>query len=122
MQEALLSSVEMLLGEVEGELAEYGALQAGNIGGWIVDDLAALPDMLIRARIASGLTQQQLAQRLDFPEAALERYEDGWYTSAGLDVLVRAAAPGLEVRLTGRLGEAHEAPAAKRPDAVAVAV
>lgn len=103
-QAALLSSVDWLRGDVEAELAEYEALRAGAIGEVVAEGLGALPDLLVKARIAAGLTQRQLAARLGVAEEAVQRDEVGGYARAGLDRLARVAeALGVRLRLTGVL-------------------
>ena len=103
-QAALLSSVDWLLGDVEAELAEYEALRAGAISEVVAEGLGALPDLLVKARIAEGLTQRQLAERLGVAEEAVQRDEAGGYARAGLDRLARVAeALGVRLRLTGVL-------------------
>lgn len=104
-QAALLSSVDWLLHDVQAELAEYEALRAGAVGEVVAEGLGALPDLLVKARIAGGLTQRQLAERLGVAEEAVQRDEAGGYARAGLDRLVRVAEVlGVRLRLTGALG------------------
>jgi DNA-binding XRE family transcriptional regulator len=103
-QAALLSSIDWLLEDVEAELAEYEALRAGAISEVVAEGLGALPDLLVKARIAEGLTQRQLAERLGVAEEAVQRDEAGGYARAGLDRLARVAeALGVRLRLTGVL-------------------
>ncbi len=70
----------------------------------MAEGLGALPDLLVKARIAEGLTQRQLAERLGVAEEAVQRDEAGGYARAGLDRLARVAeALGVRLRLTGVL-------------------
>ena len=48
------------------------------------ESLEALPTALIQARIASGLTQSELAQKLGLKEQQIQRYEASDYTGANL--------------------------------------
>jgi DNA-binding XRE family transcriptional regulator len=108
-QAGLLGSVDWLLRDVEAELAEYESLRAGALGKVEAEGLEALPDLLVKARIAGGLTQRQLAERLGVAEEAVQRDEAGGYARAGLDRLARVAeALGVRLRLTGTLGPAEE--------------
>ena len=108
-QAALLSSVDWLLRDVEAELAEYEALRNGALREVVGEGLEALPDLLVKARIAGGLTQRQLAERLGVAEEAVQRDEAGGYARAGLDRLARVAEVlGVRLRLTGTLGPADE--------------
>jgi HTH-type transcriptional regulator/antitoxin HipB len=46
--------------------------------------IAVVPQDLIRARIASGLSQKELAKRLGMPEQQIQRYEAKEYESVSL--------------------------------------
>ncbi len=108
-QAALLSSVDWLLGDVEAEIAEYEALRSGARREVAAEGLGALPDLLVRARIAAGLTQRQLAEQLGVAEEAVQRDEAGGYARAGLDRLARVAeALGVRLRLVAALAHAGE--------------
>jgi HTH-type transcriptional regulator/antitoxin HigA len=112
-QAALLSSVDWLIGDVEAELAEYEALRSGALREVVGEGLGALPDLLVKARIAEGLTQRQLAERLGVTEEAVQRDEAGGYARAGLDRLAHIAAVlGVRLTLTGLIdsGEARHSP------------
>ena len=72
------------LADLESELREYESLKAGRFR---LDDLnvvAVLPDVLIKARIAQGLSQKDLAQRIGLKEQQIQRYEATDYSSASL--------------------------------------
>lgn len=77
-REALESELERL----RAEMATYQALRSGDqrlleVASW--DDL---PDALVRCRIAAGLTQKDLADRMGLAEQQIQRYEATRYTSA----------------------------------------
>lgn len=66
------------------------------------DSLRQLPDTLIQARIAAGLTQQTLAQRLGVDEQQVERYEASRYAGVSLDRVIDVAdALGVKIEGTG---------------------
>ena len=70
--------------DLEAELREYESLKAGNFS---IDELkmvSELPKALIKARIASGLSLKDLADRLGLKEQQIQRYEATEYTSASL--------------------------------------
>ena len=78
-----------------------------NPGGWLtmvlgLDSLAALPEALIRARIAAGLTQKELATRLGLKEQQVQRYEATRYAAASL-TRIQAVAEALGVRIEERI-------------------
>ncbi len=78
-------AVRSQLEDLEGQLREYESLKAGNFE---LDDLhvvAELPTALIKARIAQGLSQKELAERLKLKEQQIQRYEATDYASASLN-------------------------------------
>ena len=73
-------------GRVRDEIKEYEALKAGDIplDPNISASVANLPKSLIRTRIAKGLTQKDLAERMGLKEQQIQRYEASGYESASL--------------------------------------
>jgi DNA-binding XRE family transcriptional regulator len=89
MREFQIDALRSTLTDLEAELAEYDALHdATLIEAAGIDQL---PVALIRARIASGLTQRQLAERVGLAEQAIQRYEASNYAGASFDRLVQIA-------------------------------
>jgi transcriptional regulator with XRE-family HTH domain len=76
------------LTELQAELDEYDALESGKRQVLEVDDLSDLPRALIQARIAAGLSQKELAERLGLKEQQIQRYEATDYASASLSRLL----------------------------------
>lgn len=72
------------IADLDTQLGTYEALRAGGLQIVVVTSLADLPDALVRARIASGLTQRELAERLGLKEQQVQRYESEGYSSASL--------------------------------------
>ena len=94
-REAAQSQLDELLEEIE----EYERLKAGDIPVIETESLDDLPDGLIKARIASGLSQKNLADRLHLKEQQIQRYEADRYASASLQRIQQVArAIGLGVR------------------------
>lgn len=79
-RDALRSQFE----ELRGQLAEYDCLRSGSVREISVDTLDQLPQALIKARIAAGLSQKDLADRLGLKEQQVQRYEATDYSTAGL--------------------------------------
>ncbi|MGB5970009.1 MAG: helix-turn-helix transcriptional regulator [Spirulinaceae cyanobacterium] len=77
-QDALQSQ----LNDLREELLEYEALKSGRQEILELHSLDELPSALIKARIASGLTQKELAERLGVKEQQIQRYEATEYASA----------------------------------------
>jgi transcriptional regulator with XRE-family HTH domain len=73
------------LDEFRGELREYEELRAGGLDILEVNSLDALPQALVKARIAAGLTQKELADRLKIKEQQIQRYEATDFAGASLE-------------------------------------
>ena len=80
-QEDALSSQ---IADMEGEMREYESLKAGKFRLDSLGAIANLPDTLIKARIARGLSQKDLADRVGLKEQQIQRYEASDYASASL--------------------------------------
>ncbi len=94
-------SLRSQLEELEEELAEYDRLRSGQVKEIVVDSIDRIPRALIQARIASGLSQKDLADRLGLKEQQVQRYEATDYTTAGLArILDIIRALGGNIRLT----------------------
>ena len=72
------------LSDLEEQLHEYESLKAGNFEIEDLNVVAELPTALIKARIAQGLSQKDLAERLRLKEQQIQRYEATDYASASL--------------------------------------
>jgi len=100
-------ALESQLGDLEGELKEYERLKSGKVKVIAVDSIDALPEALVKARIAVGLTQAQLAARLGMKEQQIQRYEATRYAAASFVRLVAVSrALGVQVRESLRIIEA----------------
>ena len=96
------NGIALLMGDLRAQLAEYEKLRAGKIKTLALDEvLAQLPETLVRARIARGWTQRDLAQALGTSEQQVQKDEAGAYARASLEKLGRVAAV-LGVSLSGR--------------------
>jgi ribosome-binding protein aMBF1 (putative translation factor) len=80
MADAMRSEVEVLSGQIQ----RYEDLRDGRIAQRELDGLADLPTALIEARIAAGLTQKGLADRLGLKEQQIQRWESDRYSGVGL--------------------------------------
>lgn len=99
VQKAQMAALESQLAELREQIAEYEALKSGELPVLSLDSLEELPQALIRARIAAGLTQRELAERLGLKEQQVQRYEATEYASAGLARVSEVArALGIRVR------------------------
>ena len=82
LRQAREDALRSQLGDLEGDLREYEALKAGHFEFDQLKTIAELPTMLIKARIARGLSQRDLADRLGLKEQQIQRYEASGYESA----------------------------------------
>jgi ribosome-binding protein aMBF1 (putative translation factor) len=98
VQKAQRDAVQSQLEELKEQIAEYEALRTGQCSVLSLDSLEELPRALIRARIAAGLTQRELAERLGLKEQQIQRYEATEYASADL-ARVNEIARALDVRV-----------------------
>ena len=69
---------------LQAEITEYEALLNGRQKSFLLGSFDDLPRALIKARIASGLSQRELAGRLGLKEQQIQRYEATEYASASL--------------------------------------
>jgi DNA-binding XRE family transcriptional regulator len=72
------------LAELKWQLDEYEKLRSGKLKILKKSSFQELPIELIRARIARGLTQKDLARKLGVKEQQIQRYEETDYASASL--------------------------------------
>ncbi len=102
IQAAMVAQYQSQIEELQRDLDEYDALRSGRVASLDVDSLTALPDALIRARIAAGLTQKELAARLGLKEQQIQRYESTRYSGVSLE-RAQAVVDALGVRIHERL-------------------
>lgn len=86
-RDAIVSQLESL----EQEIEEYERLQKSRRRQLDLDLVVELPKALIRARIAAGLSQRELADRLGLKEQQIQRYEATNYESASLKRVLEVA-------------------------------
>lgn len=86
-QEGINSQIVDLLNEIR----EYEELRAGKYAVPALNTFADFPIVLIKARIAKGLTQKELAERLGFKEQQIQKYESTDYASASLSRVLEVA-------------------------------
>jgi transcriptional regulator with XRE-family HTH domain len=84
LRELETAAVEGQMTELRGQISEYDGLREGRTAVGVLSSLDDLPTLLVRARIASGLSQRGLAERLGLKEQQIQRYESSGYASASL--------------------------------------
>ena len=91
MLEAERDALRSQLESLNEELSEYERLKAGDTSLILTDSLERLPTGLIQARIAGGLTQRALAQKLGLKEQQIQKYEAECYATASFRRLCQVA-------------------------------
>jgi HTH-type transcriptional regulator/antitoxin HigA len=89
------------IAELEEEIGLYSRLKSGAVTEFVAERLTDLPDSLIRARIARGMSQKDLGDFLGLKEQQIQRYEAERYRSASLERLVEIS-DALSVRIENR--------------------
>ena len=67
-RDALESQREQFLSDI----GEYERLRSGEVSQFVVNNINEVPQVLIKARIALGLTQKELANRLEVKEQQVQ--------------------------------------------------
>lgn len=80
------------LADLESDLREYDDLKAGHFDFARLNSIAAIPQLLIKARIARGWSQHELAQRVGIEAEEIERHEAADYIDAPLLQIKEVAA------------------------------
>jgi transcriptional regulator with XRE-family HTH domain len=91
LHRAELDGISSQLATLNREIAEYELLSEGNVASLTLKSLAELPQGLIKARIARGLTQKQLAELLVVKPQQIQRWEHEDYEGVGFQRLVDIA-------------------------------
>jgi transcriptional regulator with XRE-family HTH domain len=113
-------AAEAQLHELQSEVDDYLRLRSGNVRTFRITDLSDLPRALISCRIASGMTQKDLADRLSLKEQQIQRYETQGYQGASFSRIADVAdAVGIEVPGELRLAGAESPEALLKRVAVA---
>ena len=84
LREAEIQAVRSQLSDLKERLVEYEGLRSGPKPVHLYGSFDELSGFLIQARIASGLTQKELGERLGVKEQQIQRYEATDYASASL--------------------------------------
>lgn len=84
LRRAQADAIRSQLNDLMVEIEEYEQLISDQPTVVRLDSFANLPQALIKARIAAGLTQRQLGERLGLKEQQIQRYEATNYAGASL--------------------------------------
>jgi ribosome-binding protein aMBF1 (putative translation factor) len=64
-------------------------LKSGRVAVFQIESFNELPTALIKARIALGMTQKELAEKIDTQEQQIQRYEANHYHAISFDRLMK---------------------------------
>lgn len=79
-----LDAIRAQADDLRTELADFDELRGGAVSSFDVASLEELSTVLVKARIARGWTQRQLAEVLGMAEQQIQRYEANDYRSTSL--------------------------------------
>jgi ribosome-binding protein aMBF1 (putative translation factor) len=99
LQQAQADALRSQLTDLHLQLDAYDALRSQQQTAFAIESFEEFPRVLIQARIAAGMSQRQLAERLGIKEQQIQRYEATEYRSASwhrVSEVVRAL--GLKVQ------------------------
>lgn len=85
------SSLEQQLKDIESQIHDYETLRSGRVKRLFPDSILDIGQTLIEARIAQGLSQRSLADRLGMKEQQIQRYEQDRYLTANLTRVAEVA-------------------------------
>lgn len=91
LAQAEREATESQLDDLLREIAEYEDLKSGKVSVIRLKSFDELPEGLIRARIASNLSQKGLAEKLGLKEQQIQRYESDGYRSTSFQRLLEIA-------------------------------
>jgi transcriptional regulator with XRE-family HTH domain len=83
------SAIQSQLEDLSQELHEYEQLRSSGNAAIEITTFEDIPKSLIKARIAAGFTQKQLAEKLHLKEQQIQRYESGDYAKASVERLLQ---------------------------------
>lgn len=95
-----VDAIKSQIATLEADLSHYSLLKSGEITFAKAHSLESLPSVLVEARIAAGMSQTDLAERLGMKPQQIQRYEASSYTGASLDRLIDVS-KALNVHITG---------------------
>jgi HTH-type transcriptional regulator/antitoxin HigA len=100
LKQAEIDGLKSQIADIEAELTEYDLLKSGQVSFSKTYALEELPRVLVQARIASGRSQTDLAEKLGMKPQQVQRYEATDYMGASLSRLIEIS-KALGVKASG---------------------
>lgn len=101
VHDAMGASLRSEIEELRAQIKRYEDLRDGHVNQRELEGFLDLLTALVEARIAAGLTQKALAERLGLQEQQVQRWEANLYSGVGMERLQEVAdALGMGVRET----------------------
>ena len=91
LKQAETDALKSQIADIEAELAEYNLLKSGQVSFSKTYALEELPRVLVQARIASAMSQTDLAEKLGMKPQQVQRYEATDYMAASLARLIEVS-------------------------------
>ena len=87
VDKAQFGSLECQIEDLENEISEYEAIKENGING-LSFDLSNLEKSIMSLRLASGITQKELAEKIGVAEQHIQRYEIQDYMKASFERII----------------------------------
>ena len=91
LKQAEIDALKSQIADIEAELTEYAMLKSGQVSFSKTYALEELPRVLVQARIATGMSQTDLAEKLGLKPQQVQRYEATDYMGASLSRLIEVS-------------------------------
>ena len=91
LKQAEIDALKSQITDIEAEITEYSLLKSGQVSFSKTYSLEELPRVLVQARVASGMSQKDLAEQLDMKPQQVQRYESTDYMGASLTRLIEVS-------------------------------
>lgn len=91
VRELEINGLKSQIAEIEADLSYYNGLKTGEVAPSESISLETLPSILIQARIASGMSQADLASAIGRELQQIQRYEASEYVGASLSRLIEVS-------------------------------
>jgi len=98
LEKAEIDAIKSQIADIKAEIDDYDLLKSKQISFAKTYSLENLPRVLVQARIASGMSQTDLAKKLEMKPQQIQRYEASGYLGASLAKLIKVSRElGIEV-------------------------